>query len=425
MSMSTRTAGEAKGDVKHEAHNDENPAPEAGMSVDVINIGLNVFRVGTRRYEQKVQDSLEWLWGYAHDILQGSKSALEKETGITFDRLYKAFTGREDGDMTSLCEMIEQLRIRVGKQMPLVNTIVTKRITEALDYARDYAAMVMIKGPTGRGKTYTAQHWARLNNHGQTRYVRASSGCTRKAFVMMLCQSCGIGINGKKCSELEMRLFRAFTPRNTIIVDEAGHMMPGIGGSSTSAIEFIRDLHDICGCAVVMIFTDVYLDEMRHGRLANYFEQFIGRIKFELAIPKEVLRDEVLAVVKSFNRRPDAALVNLALNLSRQRDGKLRTLFEDLKRANSFAAEKERELTAADLQLAADWRKSGGLWPGTVSRPPAERQPPGRHRDSIRRIGRPAAWRVGRRMPSRSTRPTRRSMQPVGQTATGQDSTAT
>ena len=361
--MTTRTAGDAKGDVQHEAHDVGNPAPEAGMSKDVINIGLNIFRAGTQRYEQKVQDSLEWLWGYAHDMLHGSKSALEKETGVDFNTIYKAFTGREDGDLSDLCEMIEQLRIKVGKQMPLVETLVTRRITEALDYARDYSAMVMIKGPTGRGKTYTAQHWSRLNNHGQTRYVRASSGCTRKAFVTMLCQACGIGINGKKGSELEMRLFRAFTKRNTIIVDEAGHMMPGVGGTSTAAIEFVRDLHDFCGCAVVMIFTDVYLDEMRHGRLANYFEQFIGRIEFELEIPKEVLRDEVAAVVKSFNRKPDAALVNLALTLSRQRDGKLRTLFKDLKRARDFAADKNRELNAADLKLAADWRKSGGLWP--------------------------------------------------------------
>lgn len=361
--MTTRTAGEAKGDVKHEAHSPANPAPEAGMSADAINIGLNMFRAGTRRYAQSVQDSLEWLWGYAHDILQGSKSALVKETGFDYDFLYGAFTGREDGDLSGLCEAIEQLRIRSSKQMPLIETIVTKRITEALDYARDYSAMVTIKGPTGRGKTYTAQHWARLNNHGSSRYVRATSGCSRKAFVSMLCQSCGIGVNGKKSSELEMRLYKAFTVRNTIIVDEAGHMMPSKCGNTTSAIEFVRDLHDICGCGIVLIFTDVYLEDMKNGRLSRYFEQFIGRIKFPLEIPTKVLRDEVIAVVKSFNRKPDASLVNLALSLARERDGKLRTLFEDLRRGRDFAKDNNRELTTADLKLAADWRKSGGLWP--------------------------------------------------------------
>lgn len=359
----TRNMGEAKGDGKHEAHNADNPAPEAGASKDVMNIGLNLFKTGTRRYEQKVQDALEWLWGYAHDVLGGSKSALEKETGYEFKFIYDALIGRADCDLSGLCESIESMKVRAAKRMSMVETIVTKRISEALDYARDFSSMVMIKGPTGRGKTYTAQYWARMNNHGRTRYVRASSGCSRKTLVTMLCQSCGIGVNGKKGSELELRLFKAFSARNVIIVDEAGHLMPKGGASSTSAIEFVRDLHDICGCGVVMIFTDVYLEEMRHGRQKEYFEQFIGRIKFELEIPKEVLKDEVSNAVRAFNKRPSAELLKLALDLSRQRDGKLRTLFEDLKRARDYAARNDRELTHADLKIAAEWRKSGGLWP--------------------------------------------------------------
>lgn len=133
-------------------------------------------------------------------------------------------------------------------------------------------------------------------------------------------------------------------------------------GSSTSAIEFLRDLNDMCGCGVAMIFTDVYLDEMKNGRLASYFEQFIGRIKFELPIPNEVMRPEVAAVVGNFRADAPEKLLTLAFQLASARDGKLRTLFEDLRRAKNWSMANGQELDAKALKMAADWRKSGGVW---------------------------------------------------------------
>ena len=43
---STRISGTAKGDATHQTHNAANPAPEAGLSRDTINIGLQMFRPG-------------------------------------------------------------------------------------------------------------------------------------------------------------------------------------------------------------------------------------------------------------------------------------------------------------------------------------------------------------------------------------------
>ena len=365
--MNTRIAGAAEGDEKHEAHGPENPAPERNMSRDLINIGGHVFKDGISNYTDREKDLLEWLWGYAFEELKGKRSALVEVTNYDWTVLSKIFTGGYDASLDRFCEMVERLKKKVASgRTRLVNTIVTKRITEALDYARDTSAMVAIIGPTGRSKTFTARSWARDNNHGRTRYIRIQSGCTRRIIVTQLCQSCGIGVNGKKTADLEMRLFKAFDYRNVIIVDEAGHLMPRCG-LATSAIEFLRDLHDRCECGVVMIFTDVYLEEMRNGRLAAYFEQFIGRIKYELKIPKEVRRDEVRSVVKSFVKEPDVKIIDLALKIARAREGKLRTLFEDLQRARDYAATQDRTMTDKDLKIASEWRQSGGVWPDDSS----------------------------------------------------------
>ena len=356
----TRTMGSG---ITSAAHTADNPAPEAGMSRDIINIGLNMFRAGIRRYKEEEQELLEWLWGYTFDVLGNSKTELTRAIGYDYRFVYDVFTGAYDGELDTFCAAIQALKLRAAQEMPLVQTLVVKRIVEALDYAANFSAMVSITGPTGRGKTYTAKVWARQHNHGRTRYIRVPSGCSRRQLVTMLCNSCGIGVNGHKTTDLERRLFTAFTSRNVIIVDEAGHLIPTAYRAGTAAIELLRDLHDICGCAVVMIFTDVYVREMKSGHLADYFEQFRGRIKYALDIPVRIFRSEVENIVGSFTQNPSQRLIEFAYKTASQRDGKLRTLFEDLQRAKDWAEKSHHPMTHQDLALAVEWRRSGGVWP--------------------------------------------------------------
>jgi hypothetical protein len=116
----------------------------------------------------------------------------------------------------------------------------------------------------------------------------------------------------------------------------------------------------------VLIFTDVYLSDMKHGSLRDYFEQFVGRIKFEVTIPLNVLKAEIEAVLNVFHPEgtPPQNLFKFAYDIAQNRDGKLRTLFEDLERARKWAkSEGRKNISYADLKTAVDWRKSGGVWP--------------------------------------------------------------
>lgn len=361
---STRKKGAAKGDEKHQAHGGGNPAPEAGMSKDAINIALNMLKASIAVYEEEHQELIEWLWSYAFDELRASKNALVKAVGMDWKTIYNAFTGKLD-TIGSFCTRIEDVKKQMLNSINLVDTVVTRRVQEALDHARDEHAMVTITGPTGRGKTLTARHWARNNNHGRSKYVRVPSGCTRLTLVKELCKRCGISVNGKKTSLLEDRLRSCFGPRNVIIVDEAGHLMPRTG-RSTNAIELLRDIHDICGCGVALIFTDVYVSEMKHGSLTDYFEQFVGRIKFEVTIPEQVMEDEINSILGHFHPEgaPPIKLFKFALKNAKEREGKLRTLFEDLKRARKWARGQERRnIDLKSLAIAVEWRRSGGVWP--------------------------------------------------------------
>ena len=158
---------------------------------------------------------------------------------------------------------------------------------------------------------------------------------------------------------MEDNLKRALGPRDVIIVDEAGHLLK----SKSGAIELMRDLHDSAQCGVALIFTDVYIKQLRNGHTADYFEQFLGRLEFQVEIPKLPRRDEVKAVVASYVSKPADDLVTYALGIARNRDGKLRTLFTDLNRADDLAKSESRVMSLADLKLAVQWRQSAGAWP--------------------------------------------------------------
>ncbi len=329
---------------------------------DLCRLRYDAFQVSLNNCTEAERDKLEWLWGYLHGALGKSKSRLTAALGVAWEPIADAFTGRLQGNARAdLFDAIDALKRRAARNKPLVRTVITDRIIEALDYARDYSAMIYVSGPTGRGKTYTAEWWANENNHGRSKYLRIPSECSRRALVRLMCQVCGVACRGNT-TEMEENLHRALSPRNILIIDEAGHLLSK-SGRPGGAIEFLRDLHDTTKCGVGLIFTDVYLKEIKSGYAADYFEQFLGRLEFPVEIPKLPRRDEVRSVLQAYFDDPAEDLVNYALAATRERDGKLRTLFKDLARAEEYAAAEGRKPTKADLQLMVQWRKSGGAWP--------------------------------------------------------------
>ncbi len=337
-----------------------NTKGENGVRQDNLSFGLNEFKLGTRGYSPEAREELEWFWGYIHDQLGASQINIEKATKLSYEAVRLAMTGRADeAELIPVLQAVERLRASELKGSGIVETVVTREIATALNYARENHAMVAITGPTGRSKTETAKAWARANNHGRARYIRIPSNCTRRTLAQWLCKSLGIGINHRGTPEMEMRIHGALSEENILVIDEAGHLIPR-SGRGAIAIELLRDLHDMTGCAVALIFTDVYLSEMRAGNLADYFEQFIGRIKLEVTIPREVKQEEVAAVVAAFQPLPTQAMVDQALTIANNNDGKLRTLFEDLKRAKGWAEVNNKQFDHKALALAAKWRMAHG-----------------------------------------------------------------
>ena len=332
-----------------------------------LQVSFELYEEGIQFFTEEEREAVEYLWGYYVNVLNKDGDALSREINIGRSELTNLFQGGRmlmGSNRSVIFEAIAALRQRNKKSMPLVRTITANRIIDTLDYARDEQAMTYISGTTGRGKTLTAQYWATQNNHGRTHYIRIPSDCTRRSLVLLLAASFGISSSGN-ISDKELTLSRHINSRHVLIIDEAGHLLSK-SGRPRGPIEFIRDLHDQTHCGVCLIFTDVYLAEIKRGRNAAYFEQFLGRLECPCEIPQAVRKDEVRSIVKAF--APDAGenFVEYALEVARGRDGKLRTLFKDFYRARDFAHERGEKLSLQTLKKMVAFRKSGGLWPEDV-----------------------------------------------------------
>lgn len=328
-----------------------------------IKLGYDVHAQGLEWLDDPRERELaEYAWGFY--AANGKDMALlAKESQLDRQTVHQILTGAKMllGDRRGEAfDAIVAMRSRIAKSKPLVRTVVTQKILDALDYVRDERAMSYVSGTTGRGKTYAAEFWAAQNNHGRTKLLRAPAGCTRRTMIRMLAKKMGFN-SAMNAADTAQMLFERVTDRTVIIIDEAGHLL-GRNGIS-GAIEFIRDLHDHTHCAIFLIFTDVYLEEIKNGKNAAFYEQFLGRFEFPVEIPALIRKDEVRTVIRHFMPDADEEAVSYALGLARTREGKLRTLFKDLYRAEEFARSKGRKMTIKDLKSMVAFRRSGGSWP--------------------------------------------------------------
>jgi hypothetical protein len=329
-----------------------------------LNTNLRMWKQALNAYDKDLtaadREDLEWFWGYCVDTLGLDRDRCAEAIGMDATVPLRLFRGQ----YPSLGPVVERIRLlrakMAGRPGNMIETPVTKRIFEALTYARNTASMVVVRGETGRGKTYAAKEWARRNNHGRTIYVRCPSGCTRAKLVRQVAKALGFGTRGKATAGLEDQVTSHFDGRRTLIVDEAGHLVPTSGRKAKDLLDFLRDLHDICESGVVLIFTSVYWDEIRTGPLAAFFEQFVGRIAYDLHIPEgRILPEEVAAIVAG-HEFPESA-VPLAAKIAAE-EGKLRQLFRDLANARTIAEKAGKEPSLAALQMAREWRHKGGVW---------------------------------------------------------------
>ena len=368
----TRHRGKTQGDAQHAAHTDADPAAEAGMSRDIINLPDNVIQDGIKDYPEPDQDDILWAFAYAREH-SWTRTEFCSFIDTTWSTIWKVATGYRDPTTGKLAKTdafmgkLRDARARAARTVNtgFVETPVTKKIHDLLDYAMagdmEGGKIVLIAGPTGRSKTHAVREWCKRNNHGRSVYIDCPESGGLRSLMYEMCGATGVG-KGKKTAELRNALIGAFSRRRILVLDEVKRIMPTKESGHPREMEFIRRLHDVQRCPIALIATNWFYEELRTGRFSGYLEQLDGRIAEPLFIPEKVLRSEARAIVQAFSQDdPSSELISLAQRIGNG-PGRLRVLFELLKQAAAAAKRSRAPLDTKHLAAALMRRQGRFQW---------------------------------------------------------------
>jgi DNA transposition AAA+ family ATPase len=125
-------------------------------------------------------------------------------------------------------------------------------------------------------------------------------------------------------------------------VDEAHRLMPNDRRGSAVNIEILRDLHDQTGCALALIATQRFSDELQKS--SYQFEQILGRIGMPIRLKRTILLKDIKPIIEQYLPDPSKELLDQCSAIANEQ-GRLGILVETLKVSSRIAAKSKQKLT--------------------------------------------------------------------------------
>jgi hypothetical protein len=186
----------------------------------------------------------------------------------------------------------------------IVETDVSRRVFEALDFARESRSFVLIEGREGLGKSASARNWCR-QHPGEAVYVSLQSGNDEMTLYRCLAQALGTACSiARKGVEIKANVEKALQPGHlTLVLDEAHFLWPQTERAERSApkrVDWLRTAlidHDV---PVAIVSTPQYFgsqcDRFRKGGWnANQIQR---RLTHTERLPESLSVADMKAVIR-------------------------------------------------------------------------------------------------------------------------------
>lgn len=202
----------------------------------------------------------------------------------------------------------------------IVETAISARVFEALDFAKETRSFVLIEGREGLGKSESARNWCR-RNPGEAVYVSLQSGTDEMTMFRCLAQALGTASSiTRKAGEIKANVEKALQPGHlTLVLDEAHFLWPQSGRAERSApkrVDWLRTAVIDSGVPVAIVSTPQYFanqcDRFRQGGWNA--SQIQRRLAHTERLPEKLSLADMQAVIRlHFPKIPKAQALDIAI----------------------------------------------------------------------------------------------------------------
>jgi hypothetical protein len=287
------------------------------------------------------------MWFHQHVLDQGF-TLDEAGKAIQYDKstVYRVLKGIYEGSLEKVCAAIESYK-RIAEERStiqgnrIIENSITRMIGAGLDYALSNNSITLITGESRMGKTESARLWRDANNHGTSVLIAAPPIGGSKALLQRIAMAVGVNKNLNMVQMFDA-ITRSFNRNRILIVDEAHRMIPSDRRSTPVNVEILRDLHDTTGCALALIATQRFSDDLQ--RSSYQFEQILGRIGMPIRLKRTIPLKDIKPIVEQYLPSPGKELLDQCGAIANEQ-GRLGILVETLKVASRIAGKAGQGLT--------------------------------------------------------------------------------
>ncbi len=210
------------------------------------------------------------------------------------------------GDLNELINALKKYKLRFESASTnrFIETSISRKISQTLDYAMDERCMVLIQGNSRIGKSVSAQMWAQ-RHLGRARYVQLEATTDEQSFFACIARALGMpNTRNYKAWELRNNVLRVLESGDLLlIIDEADHLWPRTDRPrlAPSRIDWINTALVNHGVPVALIGTPKFSMQLElFDKQCPVWasEQFVGRLADQVILPSELPDEELESIAR-------------------------------------------------------------------------------------------------------------------------------
>ncbi len=271
--------------------------------------------------QQLCCDLISWM-----NTNQQRMSWLAKLCRVNNGTLYNAIKGRYNTDpMPHLKKALDATRVQDQRtsirDIPFVETTVSKIAFACCERARRYRTFAVLSGFVGTGKTRSLKEYQARN--ANTLMIEANPGMSVTALLLNLVKilGCSVKASANQDAKFEAILDELQGTGSLLIIDEAETLTP-------KALHYLRRIRDKAGVGIVLAGTEGLnaLIKPEHGE----FDQIRSRVNFWPKCAQGIKREDADAIISTAFADLGELDDSIADRLWQYCGGSMRLLVEDL-----------------------------------------------------------------------------------------------